>query len=73
MRNANGNLGKKEHVRHFLHKTCNEEVSGRFTLQKKWDARAKLLLLVFFLLIRPIVVFSPFRCLRRLALHDDLV
>ena len=24
--------GSEEHVRHFLHKTCNQEVSGRFTL-----------------------------------------
>ena len=23
---------EEEHVRHFLHKTCNQEVSGRFTL-----------------------------------------
>ena len=22
---------EQEHVRHFLHKTCNQEVSGRFT------------------------------------------
>ena len=44
---------EQEHVRHFLHKTCNQEVSGRFTLQsckttakkctKKCAARAKLL------------------------------
>ena len=54
---------EQEHVRHFLHKTCNQEVSGRFTLQsckttakkctKKCAARAKLLfcsldLLLFF-------------------------
>ena len=24
---------KKEHMRHFLHKTCNQKVSGSFTLQ----------------------------------------
>ena len=44
---------EQEHVRHFLHKTCNQEVSGRFTLQsckttakkytKKCAVRAKLL------------------------------
>ena len=41
MRNASGHLGEnerqwkkseQEHVRHFLHKTCNQEVSGSFTL-----------------------------------------
>ena len=41
MRNANGRLGEnerqwktseQEHVRHFLHKTCNQEASGSFTL-----------------------------------------
>ena len=57
---------EQEHVRHFLHKTCNQEVSGRFTLQsckttakkctKKCAARAKLLfcsldLLLFFLTV----------------------
>ena len=57
---------EQEHVQHFLHKTCNQEVSGRFTLQsckttakkctKKCAARAKLL----FLLIGPIAVFLPF-------------
>ena len=44
---------EQEHVPHFLHKTCNQEVFGRFTLQsckttakkctKKCAARAKLL------------------------------
>ena len=24
--------GEQEHVRHYLHKTCNQEVSGCFTL-----------------------------------------
>ena len=24
--------GEQEHIRHFLHKTCNQEVSGSFTL-----------------------------------------
>ena len=41
MRNASGQLGEnerrwkkseQEHVRHFLHKTCNQETSGSFTL-----------------------------------------
>ena len=41
MRNASGHQGEnerrwkkseQEHVRHFLHKSCNEEVSGSFTL-----------------------------------------
>ena len=41
MSNANGNRGekndsekkkKKKIVRHFLHKSCNGEVSGSFTL-----------------------------------------
>jgi len=41
MRNASGHLGENErqwkkieqkHVRHFLHKTCNQEASGSFTL-----------------------------------------
>ena len=39
MRNASGQLGEnerrwkkseQEHVRHFLHKTCNQETSGSF-------------------------------------------
>ena len=68
---------EREHVRHFLHKTCKQEVSGSFTLEsckitakkstKKCAARAKLLLL-----IRPIVYFSQFSGVayfRRLALH----
>ena len=57
---------EQEHVQHFLHKTCNQEVSGRFTLQsckttakkctKKCAARVKLLfcsldLLLFFLTV----------------------
>ena len=60
MRNASGvkmsdneKKSEQEHVRHFLHKTCNQEVSGvsRFSgakqrqknVQKKCAARAKLL------------------------------
>ena len=62
MRNASGQLGEnerqrkkneQEHVRHFLHKTCNQETSGSFTLlsrakqrqrniQRKCAVRAKL-------------------------------
>ena len=53
---------QQDHIRHFLHKTCNSEVSGSFTLssckttakkcpKKKCAARAKL----FFWLIRPTV------------------
>ena len=67
----------EEHVRHFLHKTSKQEVSGSFTLlsckttakkctKKRCAARA-------FLLIRPIVVvvfFQRSRCLRRIALPD---
>ena len=65
MRNASGHLGKnerrwknsvqeQEHVRHFLHKTCNEETSGNShfsraikqrqrNVQRKCVARAKFL------------------------------
>ena len=41
MRNASGYLGEnerqwkkneQEHVRHFLHKTCDQEASGSLTL-----------------------------------------
>ena len=41
MSDASGNQGEKndsekkkreKHVRHFLHKSCNREVSGSFTL-----------------------------------------
>ena len=74
MRNPSGHQGENERVtkseqqqvRHFLYKACNLEVSGSFTLwsckttakkcAKKCAGRAKL----FFLLIRPIVVFSSF-------------
>ena len=64
---------EQEHVRHFLHKTCNEEVSGSFTLQsckttakkctKKVCCCAKLLfflldlLLVFFFFFTALVAF----------------
>ena len=43
IRNAGGHLGEnderqwkkseQEHVRHFLHKTCSQEVSGSFSLR----------------------------------------
>ena len=82
MRNSSGHQGEnarvknseQQQVRHILHKTCNYvflRVSrcGRTkqrqrNVQKKCAAHAKLL---FFLLIRPIVVFHRSRCLRRLA------
>ena len=90
MRNASGHLGEnerqwkkseQEHVRHILHKTCNQEAFGSFTLQsckttaKKRTKKVCCTSKVAFLPIRPIFVFhrSLFhrsRCLRRLALHD---
>ena len=67
---------KQEHVRHFLHITCNQEVSWRLTLQsckttaKKCAKKKKEVRCtgkaVFFFLIRPIVVFSMF------SLHSPL-
>ena len=63
---------EREQVRHFLDKTFNLGVflqSCTTTAKKctkKCAARARLL----FLLIRPIVVFSPFSVLVALALHD---
>ena len=57
---------EKEHVRHFLYKTHNQEVSRSFTLKackttaKKWTKKVCCTCKVAFLLIRPIVVFSPF-------------
>ena len=75
MRNASGQLGEnerqwkkseQEHVRHFLHKTCNQEAFGSFTLQsctttaKKCTKKVCCTCKVAFLLIRPIFVFSPF-------------
>ena len=66
MRIVSGHRGENERQQHFLHKTCNQEVSGsprcsrakqrQRNVQKKCAARAKLL----FLLIRPVVVFLPF-------------
>ena len=54
---------EQEHVQHFLHKTCNREVSGRFkwklrkTKAKKCTKKVCSTCKVVFLLIRPIVVF----------------
>ena len=54
---------EKEHVRHFLHKTNNQDVSRRFTLKsckttaKKCTKKVCCSCKVAFLLIRPIVVF----------------
>ena len=57
---------EQDHIQHFLHKTCNSEVSGSFTLSsckatakkctKKCAARAQF----FFLLIRPTVFLAVF-------------
>ena len=58
---------EQEHIRHFLHKTCNQEVLevSRCSLNgKKVCCTCK----VAFVLIRPIFYHS--HCLRRLALHD---
>ena len=74
MRNPSGHQGENERVkkseqqqvRHFLHKTCNKKVSGSFTLwsckttAKKCTKKVCCTCKVAFLLIRPIVVFSPF-------------
>ena len=57
---------EQEHVRHFLHKTCKQEVSGRFTLQscktaaKKCTKKVCCTCKVACLLIRSIAVFLPF-------------
>ena len=73
MRNPSGHQGENERVkkseqqvRHFLHKRvtrkflefsrCGPAKQLQRNVQKKCAARAKL----FFLLIRPVVVFSPF-------------
>ena len=57
---------EQDDIQHFLHKTCNSEVSGSFTLssckttakkcKKKCAAGAQL----FFLLIRPTVFLAVF-------------
>ena len=59
--------GEQDHIQHFLHKTCNSEVSGSFTLSsckttakkctKKCAAGAKLF---SYLLIRPTVFLAVF-------------
>ena len=93
MRNASGvkmsdneNKSEQEHVRHFLHKTCNQEVSGSFTFQwckttaKKCTKKVCCTCKVAFLLIRPIVFLLLLffflhlsRCLRHLAFHDFML
>ena len=67
MRNASGLRGKNEwqrkkqeqdHIQHFLHKTCNSEVSGSLTLSsckttaKKSTKKCSPCKVDFFLLIR---------------------
>ena len=60
----------------FLHKTCNQEVSGSFTSQtcktttKKCTKKVCIKCKVAILLISRTVVFHRSRCLRRSALHD---
>ena len=59
---VSGSKTSEQKVRHFLHKTCSEEVSGMFTLQscktmaKKCTKKSVLHEQSAFLLIRPIVV-----------------
>ena len=80
MRNASGHQGENErqrkkseqqdHIQHFLHKTCNSEVSGSFTLSsckttaKKCPKNSVLHLCctckVVSLLIRPSVFLAVF-------------
>ena len=72
---------EQEHRWHFLHKTCNEEDSGSFTLlscklkqqqrnvQKKCAAHAKFL----FCLLNPLLFFHCSCCLDRLALQDFII
>ena len=77
---------EQEHVQHFLNKTCNQEVSGRFTSQsckttakkctKKCAARAKLLfcsldLLLFFFL--PFSLPSPLSIIRFYILFEQTI
>ena len=52
---------EQEHVRYFLHKACNQEVS-RCSRAKQRQMYKKVCCTcrVALLLIRPIVVFSPF-------------
>ena len=74
---VSGSKKSEQKVRHFLHKTCSEEVSGMFTLQsckttaKKCTKKSVLHEQSAFLLIRPIVVFSLISLPSPLiALHD---
>ena len=72
MRNPNDHQGENERVKkseqqQVRHKTCNQEASGSLTLwsyKTTANKRAKESVLhvqnCFLLLIRPIVVFSPF-------------
>ena len=85
MRNASGHQCKekmsgsekseREHVRHFHHK----KVSGSFTLQsckttaKKCTKKVCCTCKVAFLLIRPIVVFSPFSGVAFAAYHYTIL
>ena len=78
MRIVSGQRGENERQRHFLHKTCNQEVSGSSTLQsdktkaKKCTKKVCCTCKVAFLLIRTYscFFFLRFRCHRHLALHD---
>ena len=73
---VSGSKTSEQKVRHFLHKTCSEEVSGMFTLQscKKTAESVQKSVLheqSTFLLIRPIDVFSLISLPSPLiALHD---
>ena len=64
---------EQEQVRHFLHKTCNQEVSGIFTCSRTKKRQRNVQKSVLhvpscFLLIRPIVVFYRSRFLRSTVL-----
>ena len=68
---------EQEHVRHFLYKTCNQDVSGSFTLQpcKKTAKKCtKKMCYFFFCYFFPnktdCSFFDRSCCLLRLALHD---
>ena len=55
---------EQEHVRHFLHKTCNQDVSGSFTLQsckkRRRNVQKKCVALAKLFFFRPIAVFLQF-------------
>ena len=65
MSDSRKKVNKNTYV-HFLHKTCSQDVSGSFSLQsckisaKKCTKKVRCTCKVAFLLIRHIVVFSPF-------------